>query len=364
MRLMPWSLAFVVTAMAVGLTGCGAFRPLDRRFNPASERSTARMVTDTYFLGVPFDVGYEPAFVAVSRTGNIIAVSGLDAPYIDVWDASTGARRARLVGHALPPIGGLAFSDDGRVLVSGGGEAGTGTIEPSIRFWALDTGTMRDVIPLAQTSPILGIALSRDSQRVLAASNDSLRMWSIEGGQTPLGMWVDHTSTICGMAASADFGLVATGGRDLRILLRTASTMDRFEPLLGHEAAPCGLAFSPDGMTLVSWDLGSNRSTLRLWDTQRVAPLSHLEIKGRVLQVLFAETGPVALIRGAVIRVRDDASSTSIPNGVSLVSAVDGQVLGTLPVTPKLVGASTDGRTVVTLSWTGRVNVFRRGGAR
>lgn len=355
---------FAVAAMAVALTGCGTLPGLDRWFDPASGRPTTTATTAGYVRARPFDAGYEPATLAVSSTGSTIAIAGRESSYIDIWDASTGARRARLVGHALPPIGGLAFSADGRLLVSGGGDSEPGTAEPSIRFWGLDTGMQRDVIPLAQTLPIVAIALSSDDRWVLAASNDSLRMWSVEAPQAPAGMWVDHTSTICGMAASADFGVVATGGRDLRILLRRASAMDSFEPLVGHEAAPCGLAFSANGNMLVSWDLGSSRSTIRLWDTARAAPMGHVDVKGRVLQVLFVESSPVAAIRGTVIRTRDDGSPPSPSNVLSLISALDGRVLGELPVTPKLVGMSGDGSTIVTVSWEGQVNVFRREGVR
>lgn len=358
------SVVFAVAVMALALPGCRALPVFDRWFDPASERSTTTATTAGYVRARPFDAGYEPASIAVSSTGSTIAIAGRASPYLDVWDAGTGTRRARLVGHALPPIGGLTFSADGRLLVSGGGEPEPGTIEPSIRFWALETGTMRDVIPLAQTSPIVAMALSSDDRRVLAVSNDSLRMWSVDAGHVPMDMWVDHTSTICGMAASADFRVIATGGRDLRILLRKAAAMDSFEPLVGHEAAPCGLTFSANGDTLASWDLGSSRSTIRVWDTQRAAPMGHVDVSGRVLQVLFAESNPVAVIRGTVLRTRDDGVPSSRSNVLSLISALDGRGLGELPVTPKLVGTSGDGSTIVTVSWTGQVDVFRRVGAR
>jgi WD40 repeat protein len=350
------SVAFAVAAVAVAFGGCGSLR--------TDERSTTTPTAMAYARVRLFDAGYEPAAVAVNHTGSAIAVAGRESPYIDIWDASTGARRSRLVGHALPPIGGLAFSFDGRILVSGGGDQEPGTLEPSIRFWALDTGTMRDVIALAQTSPIVAIALSNDNRQVLAASNDSLRMWSAEPPRAPLGMWVDHTSTICGMAAAPDFGLVATGGRDLRILLRRATAMDAFEPLLGHEAAPCGLAFNANGKMLVSWDLGSSRSTVRIWDTERAAPVAHLDVRGRVFHVVFVESRPLAVIRGTVVRTRDNAAPPSPPNLLSLVSVLDGRIVGELLVTPKLVASSGDGSTLVAVSWNGQVDVFRRGGAR
>jgi WD40 repeat protein len=358
------SVALAAAAIAVTFIGCGRLPGLASRSATEAARSATTATMAGYVRARPFDAGYEPAAVAVNTTGSAVAIAGRESPYIDIWDVGTGVRRARLVGHALPPIGALAFSAGGRLLVSAGGDAEPGTAEPSVRFWSVDTATMSGIIPLAQTSPIVAIALSADERRVLAASNDSLRMWSVEGVPAPVGMWVDHISTICAMAASPDFRVVATGGRDLRILIRRAGAMDTFHPLVGHETAPCGLTFSPDGKMLVSWDLGSSRSTVRIWDTDRAAAMGHLDIRGRVLHVLFVDGNPMAVIRGTLVRARDGGITSPPSNAVSIVSAVDGRLLGELPVAPRLVGANSDGSTLVTVSWDGRVDIFHRGGMR
>lgn len=359
----------VTTVIGLGLVtlaGCAAvpesWRSAWTQAEP--ERHPLRAGALSYGAVRTFEMGAEPAALAVSPTGNTVAAAGVDSSFIDVWDVETGARRLRLVGHRLPPIGALQFSADGRLLVSGGGVPETGFPEPSLRVWDITTGRVIDMIPVAQSAEIVSVAVSADAGHVLSASTDSLKMWALPRRTGADGMWVDHTSTICGMAASPDLKVVATGGRDFRVMLRALSDMNRHEMLLGHEAPPCGLRFSPDGTVLVSWDFGSTRSTIRVWDAERLAARGQVDIRGRTYAVFFDGSEPVAAVRGSVLHAGRSEEPIAIRDRIRFVSLSDGRVVGEVPGEPKLVVTSHDGQAVATASWDGTVTVFRRGGSR
>jgi WD40 repeat protein len=317
-----------------------------------------------YTLVRDIGVGYEPEVIAVSPDGALIAVAGRDSSFVDVLNAATGDRVSRLVGHRLPPIGALQFSGDGRVLASAGGLPQPGLPEPSVRTWDVSTGRGIDAITGAQTASIVSVAVSSDAARVASASSDSLKMWMLPASNGATGMWTDHTAVICGMAASPDLKIVATGGHDLRVLVRSLGAMDSFETLQGHEAAPCGLQFSGDGTTLVTWDFGSTHSTIRLWDTVRFAPRGQVDIRGRVFHVFFDGSRPIAVVRGVVSTPGTTPSGNAATDRLSFVSLTDATVLGEVSSSPKVVAASKDGQTFVSAAWDGRISIFRRGGAR
>jgi WD40 repeat protein len=357
----------MVVLLAAGLvvSGCTAVRDgWVQVWGTAPEEPAVVSGSLGYTLTRDIGVGYEPEVIAVSPDGALIAVAGRDSSFVDLLNASTGARVARLVGHRLPPIGALHFSGDSRVLVSAGGLPQPGLPEPSVRVWDVSTGAAIDSIGGAQTAAIVSVAVSSDAARVASASSDSLKMWMLPASNGASGMWMDHTAVICGMAASPDLRVVATGGHDLRVLVRSLATMDRFEALQGHEAAPCGLVLSNDGATLVTWDFGSTHSTIRLWDTVRFAPRGQVDVRGRVFHVFFDGSRPIAVARGSVTAPGTPPAGNAATDRLSFISLGDATVLGEITSSPKVVATSNNGEVFVVAAWDGRISVFRRGGAR
>jgi WD40 repeat protein len=343
-----------LTVLAVALTaGCGLRGAAGGRpGGPAAPPSPGRPVA--FAPAGDFRLPYEPHIAAVDPAGRWLAVSGPE-PFIEVYELSSGARRARLVGHRVPPVGALAFV--GPRLVSGGGAPQRGTEEPTIRVWDLETGALVRSVPEAHTGEILALAVTPDGRRVLSAGTDSLKLWSLDDPARALGMWVDHTSLLCGMAAADDLGTVVTAGRDHRLLVRRARAMHAFDVLLGHSAPPCGVRLDGPGQVLASWDLGPATASLRTWDLGRLAPSQRLDVRGRVLEVTFGRAGPVAAIVGSV--VRPGTTPPPVTDAVTFVAVERLETVGVLPGVPKLLAATADGRTVVSLGWDGSVRAFR-----
>jgi WD40 repeat protein len=112
--------------------------------------------------------------VAFSPNGRFLAVAGWDefrgasGGTAGVWDVETGERVAKIEGHALGVLS-LAFSPDGKLLVTGG-EYGT--------IKLTDTYTWQDRLTLRWDGhPIRDLAFSPNGEVLAAGSRDEIRLW-------------------------------------------------------------------------------------------------------------------------------------------------------------------------------------------
>ena len=86
-----------------------------------------------------------------------------------VWDAASGTRLHELRGHHRE-ITGLAFSPDGRRLVTGDGEN-------LIRMWDVETGNLALTLT-GHKGEVCAIAFSPDGRWFVSASHDrTLKIW-------------------------------------------------------------------------------------------------------------------------------------------------------------------------------------------
>jgi WD40 repeat protein len=237
---------------------------------------------------------YGVAFVAVSPNGRLVATSSWE-PAIHLWDAASGKHL-----HALSANGPLAFTPDGKVLVSGGWSDG------KVHFWDTATGQETHQFP-AHPRGVRCLALARGGRTLVSAGYDgTLRFWDAVTGRAlhefgggpqgfvhsialspdgeclaaaraggPLTFWevrtgrvlrrVQDANSVTGVALSPDHRLAATtnslGDPVVRLWdVETGQVVSRLEvppvpfrpggQLLHNGAAMSVLAFSPDGRTL------------------------------------------------------------------------------------------------------------------
>ena len=154
--------------------------------------------------------------VASSPDGKILASSGSSDGTIQLWDVASSNHIRTLKGHT-ETVRTLAFSPDGKVLVSG-------SSDDTLRKWDTNTGSMLRQLA-GHTNDIKTVAFSRDGKMIASGSKDSsVRLWDAETG--------------------------------------------RFLPTLrGHLGAIQAVAFSPDGKTVVSGE----SSTILFWDWKKLA---------------------------------------------------------------------------------------------
>lgn len=110
---------------------------------------------------------------------------------LHLFDGLTGARIRRFSGH-VAPVRALAFSSDGRFLVSGGDDQ-------SVFVWSLTNldqhlgkhGTIRGLSLREEDGPRLQVASKPNRDKLSKANREALDRAGIERGDTVEGRWID-----------------------------------------------------------------------------------------------------------------------------------------------------------------------------
>jgi WD40 repeat protein len=152
-----------------------------------------------------------------------------------------------------------------------------------------------------------------------ARNDDPLRRRarSLLGGWSgALGMCLAHEGTVRGVAFSPDGQTVLTGSADGRAQLWDVATgQPRGQPLW-HDDTVYAVAFSPDGKTVLT---GSEDKTARRWDAATGAPLGPpLRHEGRVYAVAFSPDGKTVLTGSDDKTARRWDAATGAPLGPPL----------------------------------------------
>jgi WD40 repeat protein len=164
------------------------------------------------------EVGGQSTALAFSPQGDLLAIGG-DNLSIAVWEF--GKRRwawRKVARGAAGQVRGLAFSGDGRLLVSGArvdisggaGEAGDIWLE-SPRIWDVATGVQ--VAALDEGQSLVGI--TSDGRRVIGAGGTAVRVWDRTSGAeiATLPHWPERTSG----PAVTGVGLTPDGSRAISL---------------------------------------------------------------------------------------------------------------------------------------------------
>jgi uncharacterized protein (TIGR03067 family) len=164
----------------------------------------------------------------------------------------------RFEGHT-GPVRTVAFSPDGRLVLSG---SGFPEGDKTLRLWEAASG--KEIRRFqGHTDQVLSAVFSPDGRRALSSSNDrTVRLWDVATGKEML-ILRGHEGPIFSVAFSPDGGSALSGGFDRTVRLWDLGTGKEVRKFEGHEGWVGAVAFSPDGRRAVS---GSTDGTVRLWD--------------------------------------------------------------------------------------------------
>ena len=259
--------------------------------------------------------------VAYSPSGDYLAAAGKDGT-IFLWDGQLNLK-GELSTPDLQKAEALAFSSDGKRLLSSGGE--------NLVAWDLEK--REPVITVNVKANITGIAFHK---RVLALStlDRSLLVLDAETGKELLPPLRGYTSPVEGVAFSPDGRhLVSTGSQ---IIVWDALPSGEIFTLRDSVLTINTLAISPDEKRLVS---GGDDKIVRIWDCQTGKLLSRLPQPKRVFAMAFSpDSKRMAFDQDAVVKVCDVAGREvgtfpGPPPGFSQAGTV-GWLLGQLGAGP------------------------------
>lgn len=283
---------------------------------------------------------------AASPDGRIFANENEHS--IRLLNAHTGEHKMTLWGHT-GYITSVAFSPDSATLASGS-EPHQSSENPGamIRLWDTKTGKQRLAF-IADEYKVSAVAFSTDGETLASSSGPIIRLWDVNTGKRKASLTAysddaKYSVYTRALAFSPDGKTFVSGhegemhSRENYHLIHVwdVETGKHLNTLTGHRGGVRSLAYSADGMTLVS---GSLDGTMLVWK-MAPTPTVHVSISPRAIEApSIGEKLTFALdiskgqdIRGYQLTLQYDA------NALRYVSTTNGDYLkGGVHVVPPIV---------------------------
>ena len=156
------------------------------------------------------------AVKAVACAGNVVISAGSDGKVI-AWDTQPEWKLVRTIGSATgaSPITGrvntLAFSPDGKTVVSGSGEPSR---SGELKQWDVTTGALVREFKNAHSDTVQSVDFSGDGTRLASGAADKfVKVWTVADAKL-LKSFEGHTHHVLGVTLKRDGRIVASAGAD------------------------------------------------------------------------------------------------------------------------------------------------------
>ena len=322
------------------------------------------------------DKGYSSMFF--SPDGNTLATIHKSDIRVDLWDANTGEYINSLFGNHGSKICTLCFSDNGRIIATGGSDG-------TIHLWAAKQGM--HLIPLSgHKGQINNISISPDGITILSKSTDNtVHLWNAITGQL-LNTLDGYIDSIYDLTIIPDRNTIVSWSSDEILRWYDTNTgklhkqhkLNEQHKLHGINGGVRTLYFSPNGRTFITqstrmnvylWDIGTGELINRLLERRNYIEQVHISPNGKTIAgrgndgtilIWDANTGQLLNtihdIKGELFQVNysTDGSiivSSSSENTTQLWNPNTGQLIRTITgIKGAIVGAyfSKNANTIVT----------------
>jgi WD40 repeat protein len=185
------------------------------------------------------------------------STQGVPAP---TWQRGGFCPGERQGDRNLSPIYGVAFSPDGRLLVTTGHKDGYEVGQ--FQVWDFPSLTPRPGFSL-QAFDLASAVFTPDSKQLLIGEQTGgLLVWDVAEGRL-VETLNEHTGGITTITFARDRRTMVTSSRDRTLAVWDWEKQEVLVRLRGHGGEISSAAISPDGLMLAS---GSREGTIRLWD--------------------------------------------------------------------------------------------------